>query len=255
MGKMKYRYGDYGNDQGGYAALGEEILADGRKQHVESYSFNRNVINYLKASKLYRTKISSEYFNALEALLFKVHQLTAKSLGLDQNFFEKYYSLTSKSSKNTLKIANYPSRPLNTAIDSVVYGEHTDKLGFSILCLPLEDRSLQFKNEIKNKFSAWVTVDMKKSVHDNEVDDNVGAYGSVLIVHAGDLISKWTGGYYKSTPHRVVLEPGNSSVVGRKSMVFYSGPNEDLGVDNSLDNRKGILPLKYLIERATEQFQ
>ena len=254
--KMKYRYGKYGNDQGGYVPIGEEVFSDGRKQQVESYSFNRNVVNYLKASKLYRTKISSEYFNALEALLGKIHHLTARSLGLeDQYFFDKYYNVASKTSKNTLKLANYPSRPLTESIDSVVYGEHTDRFGFSIICLQEKDRSLQFKNEIKNKVSAWVTVDIEKSSQDSGANDDVGGFGSVLIIHAGDLISKWTGGYYKSTSHRVVLEPGNSSTVGRRSMVFYSGPNEDLGVDNSLDDRKSILPLSYLIERITEHLQ
>jgi len=254
--KLKYRYGDYGNDQGGYAPVGEETFPDGRRQHLESYSFNRNVIEYLKASKLYRTKISSEYFHALEAFLNKIHRLTARSLGLeDEHFFERYYTLASRTSKNTLKIANYPSRPLTETIDSVVYGEHTDKLGFSILCLPQDDRSLQLKSEIKNKLSAWITVDMRKSAQESEMSDDVDSYGSVLIIHAGDVISKWTGGYYKSIPHRVVLEPGNSSVIGRRSVVFYSGPNEDLGVDNSLDERKGVLPLTYLMERATEHLQ
>ncbi|MFK8080584.1 MAG: isopenicillin N synthase family dioxygenase [Granulosicoccus sp.] len=50
---------------------------------------------------------------------------------------------------------------------------------------------------------------------------------NTLIVNVGDLLSRWTGGAYKSTPHRVV----NSSGRERLSLVLAFDPNPETMID------------------------
>ncbi len=50
-----------------------------------------------------------------------------------------------------------------------------------------------------------------------------------LVVNVGDLLSRWTDGMYKSTPHRVV----NHSEKERLSLVLAFDPNPETQVDAS----------------------
>ena len=125
-----------------------------------------------------------------------------------------------------MKLANYPSRPLTESIDSVVMVSTLIDLAFQSYVYRKKIVTW-LKNEIKNKVGAWVTVDIEKSSQDSGANDDVGGFGSVLIIHA-ELISKWTGGYYKSTSHRVVLEPGSSSTVGGGVWYFIQGQTKIL---------------------------
>ena len=48
-----------------------------------------------------------------------------------------------------------------------------------------------------------------------------------IIVNVADLLSRWTGGQYKSTPHRVV----NNSGKERLSLVLAFDPNPETLID------------------------
>ena len=48
-----------------------------------------------------------------------------------------------------------------------------------------------------------------------------------IIVNVADLLSRWTGGQYKSTPHRVV----NNSGKERLSLVLAFDPNPETMID------------------------
>ncbi|MGB1311276.1 MAG: 2OG-Fe(II) oxygenase family protein, partial [Leucothrix sp.] len=48
-----------------------------------------------------------------------------------------------------------------------------------------------------------------------------------LVVNVGDLLSRWTDGAYKSTPHRVINTSGNERI----SLVLAYDPGPDTMVD------------------------
>jgi isopenicillin N synthase-like dioxygenase len=58
-----------------------------------------------------------------------------------------------------------------------------------------------------------------------------------LIVNVADLLARWTGGAYKSTPHRVV----NSSGRERLSLVLAFDPNPETMIDPS-EIKDGVGP-------------
>ena len=50
---------------------------------------------------------------------------------------------------------------------------------------------------------------------------------NTIVVNVADLLSRWTGGEYKSTPHRVV----NTSSKERLSLVLAFDPNPETMID------------------------
>ena len=48
-----------------------------------------------------------------------------------------------------------------------------------------------------------------------------------LIINVGDLLSRWTSGAYRSTPHRVINQSGKE----RMSLVLAFDPNPETRVD------------------------
>ena len=78
-----------------------------------------------------------------------------------------------------------------------------------------------------------------------------------IIVNVADLLSRWTGGEYKSTPHRVI----NASKRERLSLVLAFDPNPETLIDvnevfgpNYLSKEKPITCGDYLIWRFGKAF-
>jgi len=58
--------------------------------------------------------------------------------------------------------------------------------------------------------------------HPVAVDDGA------LLVQAGDLLERWTGGQLRATPHRVVNPPLDAGLAGRRlSLVYFHHPDLD----------------------------
>jgi isopenicillin N synthase-like dioxygenase len=53
------------------------------------------------------------------------------------------------------------------------------------------------------------------------------AIPGTAIVNTGDLISRWTNGMFRSSPHRVVNPTGSAANKDRYSFVLFHSPNSD----------------------------
>ena len=67
-----------------------------------------------------------------------------------------------------------------------------------------------------------------------EVGDDRGTWSAVvqppgaLLVQAGDLLERWSGGRLRATPHRVVNPPAGAGEIGRRlSIVYFHQPRLD----------------------------
>lgn len=108
---------------------------------------------------------------------------------------------------NALKLSHYPAKYDGTQ----GYGAHTDFSGFTILS---QDDSDAFPSQGALQLllgdNTWATIPPVKNM---------------LLVNAGELISHWTNGAYKSPVHRVVLAPHRTD--SRVSIIYFTAPNDD----------------------------
>jgi isopenicillin N synthase-like dioxygenase len=135
------------------------------------------------------TEIMSTTARAAQVLL----QGIALSLDLDRNYFSETYTADPTV---LFRIFHYPSG------DGTGWGvgEHTD---YGLLTLLAQDRrgGLQVKSG-----DAWIEAP--------PIED-------ALVCNIGDMLDRLTGGWYRSTPHRV----RNSSGHGRLSFPLFFDPN------------------------------
>lgn len=103
----------------------------------------------------------------------------------------------------------YPPQPDDCSEQQFGVGPHTDFGVLTVLCQD-ETGGLQ----VQKVDGEWI--------HAPPVD-------GTLIVNVGDLLSRWTAGEYKSTPHRVV----NTSGRERLSLVLAFDPDPDTLIDAS----------------------
>src|SRR5262252_2061880 len=134
-----------------------------------------------------------EYMAALNALGHRLMAGLALSLGLEESYFAD--RLTGEP-LTLFRIFNYPP-PANPALWGV--GEHTD---YGLLTILLQDDAGGL--EVKSR-SRWVAAPPLP-----------GAF----VCNIGDMLERMTGGWFRSTPHRV----RNLSVHGRLSFPFFLDP-------------------------------
>jgi isopenicillin N synthase-like dioxygenase len=134
------------------------------------------------------------YTDALTSLGQAVLAGIALSLGLDAGYFDKGYTADPTI---LVRIFHYPPSPPQTEDWGV--GEHTD---YGLLTLLAQDDSggLQIAAP-----EGWI---------------DAPPIPGTLVCNIGDMLDRLTGGWYKSTPHRV----RNSSGHGRLSFPFFLDP-------------------------------
>jgi len=76
-----------------------------------------------------------------------------------------------------------------------------------------------------------------------------------LVVNIGDMLSHWTGGQYKSTPHRIL----NNSDKYRVSVPFFFEPNYDavitpIPLNGQTTTTKPLIYGEYLVNKITNNF-
>ena len=133
------------------------------------------------------------------------HLMRGFALGLElpENFFLK----TSEKPLSRASFVYYPPQPEDLGEGQFGVGPHTDFGVLTVLC--------------------------QDSVGGLQVEDINGEWieappiEGTLIVNVADLLARWTGGAYKSTPHRVV----NSSGRERLSLVLAFDPDPETIID------------------------
>ncbi|MFK7992627.1 MAG: isopenicillin N synthase family dioxygenase [Granulosicoccus sp.] len=127
----------------------------------------------------------------------------ALGLGLADDFFLR-------SADKPLSRASsvyYPAQEESLGMEQFGVGPHTD---FGVLTVLCQDNTGGL--QVQNINGEWLEATPVEGT---------------LIVNVADLLSRWTGGAYKSTPHRVV----NSSGRERLSLVLAFDPNPDTVID------------------------
>lgn len=133
------------------------------------------------------------------------HLMRGFALGL--NLSEDFFLQTASRPLSRASFVYYPAQPEELGDEQFGVGPHTDFGVLTVLC--------------------------QDSVGGLQVQDISGDWieappmSGTLIVNVADLLARWTGGSYKSTPHRVV----NSSGRERLSLVLAFDPNPETIVD------------------------
>ncbi len=143
------------------------------------------------------------YFHAAHDVAFLLMRGFARGLNLDEHFFLQTCSLP----LSRASFVYYPPQPESYGEHQFGVAPHTDFGVLTVLCQD-DTGGLQ----IQDSDGRWI--------HAPPIDGS-------LIVNVGDLLCRWTGGAYKSTPHRVV----NTSGKERLSLVLAFDPNPETLID------------------------
>jgi len=145
------------------------------------------------------------YFRQAHAVAHHLMRGFALGLGLPKDFFLR----TTDRPLSRASFVYYPPQTQEMGSDRFGVGPHTD---FGVLTVLCQDSvgGLQ----VQDVNGEWV---------------NAPPIEGSLIVNVADLLSRWTNGAYKSTPHRVVNRSGKE----RLSLVLAYDPNPDTIIDSS----------------------
>ena len=146
---------------------------------------------------------SMDYFHQAHEVAHHLMRGFALGLGLDDNFFLR----TASKPLSRASYVFYPSQPDNMSTQQFGVGPHTD---FGVLTVLCQDEVGGLQVEDIN--GEWI---------------EAPPIAGTLIVNVADLLSRWTDGAYKSTPHRVI----NSSGRERLSLVLAFDPDPDTLID------------------------
>ena len=146
---------------------------------------------------------SMAYFRAAHDVAH--HLMRGFALGLD--LAPDFFLQTADRPLSRASYVYYPPQPPEAGADQFGVGPHTDFGVLTVLCQD-DVGGLQ----VQGLDGDWV--------HAPPVPGS-------LIVNVADLLARWTGGAYKSTPHRVV----NTSGRERLSLVLAWDPNPETVID------------------------
>ena len=127
----------------------------------------------------------------------------AIGLGLDPEYFLQ----SADRPMSRASFVFYPAQPPEMGDDQFGVGPHTDFGVLTVLCQD-DVGGLQ----VQDVNGEWI---------------QAPPIPGSLIVNVADLLARWTGGFYKSTPHRVV----NASGRERMSLVLAWDPNPETLID------------------------
>ena len=143
------------------------------------------------------------FFNEADLLAKDLLKGFAIGLNLNENFFLK----TSSKPLSRASLVYYPSQPESMGEDQYGVSSHTDFGVLTVLCQD-EVGGLQVQ-DINGEWFYAPPIE------------------NTILVNVADLLSRWTDGEYKSTPHRVV----NKSNKERLSLVLAFDPNPETMID------------------------
>jgi len=161
------------------------------------------------------------YCAQMRRLLTDVMRLSALALGLEGDYFSKYYT----GDDYAFRLAYYPPQVESNVGSMPVEGQvrtgaHTDFLGFTLLrqdpTLSGLEIFIPHAYKANSQEGEWIPVPLVPNS---------------FVINAGDLIQRWTNGLWRSSLHRVVNPPPKEASSARLSMVFFTGPGQDTVVE------------------------
>lgn len=151
------------------------------------------------------------------------------ALDLEPGFFDaRHTGLT-----QTLRLLHYP--PVEGAAEGQLgAGAHTD---YGTLTVLFQDDAGGL--EVQNLEGDWIPAP---------------PIPGTVVINTGDLISRWSNDFFKSTPHRVVPRPA-AMKNGRQSIAFFSDPDPDVLIETIPSCITAESPAKYGPMTAGEHIQ
>ncbi|KAJ7581159.1 Clavaminate synthase-like protein [Mycena floridula] len=231
----KEKFTAQGLDQGGfngYVPAGRRIIdpATGLRDKVEIYNipkFNGDFVHNHPAVIEENLAEVEEFARDLHSeVLDPLLVLLAIALELPEDYFTKIHKYQVKS-EDHLRYMKYSKRSPeeNAKIDNWVRG-HTD-LGSFTLLFRQPVAGLQIRYHSTNEWK-WVK-----------------PLDATLTVNACDALQLLTGGYVKSTIHRVAIPPKDQQHVDRLGLLYFSRPNNDVRLatiqDSPVLKREGYI--------------
>ena len=192
----------------GGAKMGDKAKPDLKESFIWGYQYNDGSLpddHQLRGVNKWPEFLPSlqqnamSYFHQINELAKNLLTCFAMGLNLKENFFIR----NCNAPLSRASLVYYPDQPKEMGEMQFGVSEHTD---FGLLTILCQDSvgGLQ----IKGLDGQWF--------HAPPIE-------GTLIVNVADLLSRWTGGIYKSTPHRVV----NSSGQERLSIVLAFDPDPE----------------------------
>jgi isopenicillin N synthase-like dioxygenase len=138
------------------------------------------------------------YYHAMTDVGGRLMSLFARGLGLPPGFFNDKID----KGLNLLRAVNYPVQDSDSKPGQLRAAAHTD--------------------------GGLVTILRQDTVGGLEVLDSGGNWIGVepvsgaFVIILGDLMARWTNGWWRSSPHRVVDPPGPSSATARRQSIPFS---------------------------------
>ena len=157
------------------------------------------------------------YHTAMRQFGAKVFQAFALALELDEEFFDR---LTTKPMAH-MRVLHYPSQDGPIDDRQIGIGAHSDYECFTILSTD-DVPALQ----VLNSAGQWIMAPPLP--------------GS-FIVNVGDLMARWTNGYFTSTVHRAINRSGRR----RYSIPFFFGTNSETVIEVLPTCRGPSRPAQY----------
>jgi isopenicillin N synthase-like dioxygenase len=145
------------------------------------------------------------YYREMESLVDRLMALVAAALGVEETWFvdkiDRHFSNL---------VANYfPAQLTPPEPGQLRTSAHTDHGGLTLLYRDDSPGGLQVYSQ-----GRWIDVPWLP-------------YS--FVVNTGDVMSRWTNGRWKATPHRVVNPPADMAAASaRQSIAFFHQPNPDL---------------------------
>lgn len=212
--KMQIRMALGGRAWRGFFPVGDELTSGkpdqkeglyfGRELGPEAESVQQGLL--LHGANLFPAQIPAlkntvlTYFDAIQRLGQLLMRGISLSLGLPADFFYKHYTYDPLC---LFRIFHYPSAGERSVEDPAWgVGEHTD---YGLLTILKQDEvgGLQIKTQDR-----WI---------------DAPVVPGTFVCNIGDMLDRMTGGYYCSTPHRVLNQSGKD----RYSFPFFFDPSFD----------------------------
>ncbi|CAK5261903.1 unnamed protein product [Mycena citricolor] len=214
----RLQYVPDGLDQGkfnGYVPAGRRFIDPERtiKDQVEIYNipkFNGYFEHKHPQVVAQRLEEIEEFSRALHTeVLDPLFVLLAIALELPEDYFTKLHQYPVKS-EDHLRYMRYQKYPpeVNARLTNWVYG-HTD-LGSFTLLFRQPVAALQIRDPVHDEWK-WVK-----------------PQDATLTVNACDALQFLTGGYVRSTIHRVTIPPKDQQHVDRLGLLYFSRPHNDV---------------------------
>ena len=198
------------------------------KEFFHYFGNNPTISEQLPALPLNLRRVTAEAFISLEALSVKLLNTIERATPIGVNKCDRQWADAVTGCWNTLfRILHYPPLGRDVEKGAVRAAAHED-----INFLTLLPAATQPGLEVQDNFGVWHQIE-------------VGA-GNPIIVNVGDMLAEATGGYYKSTTHRVVNPTGEESNVSRYSMPLFLHANPNTVLSERHTARS------YLTERLKE---